>query len=91
MLQEKRLRVRLLNGSEYREGFEAAWHGPMVDMAFAEVGGGPQFGIGELVEIESEDCLYLGVVQDLGPDGVSVLVEHSLERRQLGWIQQVWG
>jgi hypothetical protein len=90
MLQDTPVRVRLLNSDEVHGGFAAGWSGAVAEISLAE-GSATHFVLGALVEMESEERLYLGVIEDMGPSGMSILVEHSIERSQLGWIQQVWG
>ena len=84
------MRVRLLNSDEIHTGFLSGWSGAVAEISLPE-GSATHFVLGALVEMESEERLYLGIIQDMGPSAMSILVEHSLERSQLGWIQQVWG
>lgn len=90
MLPETPVRVRLLNGDEIHAGFVAGWSGAVAEISLSE-GAATHFVVGALVEMESEERLYLGVIQDTGLSVLSIRVEHSLERSQLEWIQQVWG
>lgn len=90
MQQETPVRVRLLNSDEIHAGLTAGWSGAVAKISLAE-GAATRFVVGSLVEMESEERLYLGVIEEMSPSGLSILVEHSLERSQLGWIQQVWG
>ena len=89
-MQETPVRVRLLNSEESHAGFVSGWGGAVAEISLAE-GATTRFILGALVEMESEERLYLGVIRGMRPFGLSILVEHSLERSQLGWIQQVWG
>ncbi len=91
MAQGTRLRVRELNSPEYYEGVESGWTGRTLNVQFPNDRATAQLGSGALLEIESETNLYLGVLQEVWPGGISILVEHSLGRTQLEWIQDVWG
>ncbi len=90
MLPDTPVRVRLLNSDEVYAGSAAGWSGAVAEISLAE-SPAAHFVLGALVEMESEERLYMGVIEDMGPSAMSILVEHSLERSQLGWIQQVWG
>ena len=46
--------------------------------------------IDQPVEINSEDAIYLGVVEQLQAGGLSVQVEHYLDRKVLASLQNTW-
>lgn len=48
------------------------------------------FEVGDLVEVNCPDTLYLGEVRVLHGATLVVGVEHALDRAALGLIQQVW-
>jgi len=91
MMDPKRVTVRPLPDGESREGVEAGWTGRILDIDLMDDPRTPALASGTLVEVEDDDRLYLGVLQDRRPSGVSVTVEHALERRHIGWIRDVWG
>jgi hypothetical protein len=91
MSEEKRVRMRLLPGGEFREGMEAGWKGRLMDIDFLDPSAAGGWNAGAPVEVEAGAKLYLGVLRERDATGVSVLVEHSLDRSQMDWIQEVWG
>jgi hypothetical protein len=91
MSDETWVRIRPLSGTEFREGFETGWQGKIVDIQFATNAAAPELPPGTLVEMESGSRFYLGILQESHASGVSILVEHKLERSEIDWIQDVWG
>jgi hypothetical protein len=91
MPEAKRVRLRLLPGGAFCNGFEAGWKGRVLDVDLLEHDARPELDAGAPVEVESQSNLYLGVLQECRSAGVSILVEHSLERSQIGWIEDIWG
>jgi hypothetical protein len=91
MPEAKRVRLRLLPDGAFRNGLEAGWHGKVLDVDLLEHDGRPELDAGAPVEVESQSNVYLGVLQECRTAGVSILVEHSLERSQVGWIEDIWG
>lgn len=91
MGEEKRIRLRVLPEGEIRDGWEAGWSGALLEIVFPDQSDGSVLPAGAPVEVHSEDRVYLGMLRESRPSGVSVEVEHSLDRHRLGWIQDVWG
>ncbi len=90
MSEQKCVKVRPLSHPEFREGFEGCWTGKMLDIDFADAAA-PEWDLGSLVEVESGTRIYLGVLQESGESGISILVEHMLDRGEIQWIPDVWG
>lgn len=91
MTEPKRVTVRTLPDGDPREGVEAGWTGCVLDIHLVDDPSTQGLAPGALVELEDDERLYLGVLQESGQSGISVAVEHALERRQIGWIRDVWG
>ena len=91
MTDPKRVTVRPLPDGESRDGVEAGWTGRILEIDLTDDARTAALASGALVEVEDDERLYLGVLQDTRPSGVSVAVEHALERRHIGWIRDVWG
>jgi len=83
------VKVRSLPDGGFLEGREAGWENAIlrVDLPGAKEG----LSRGVLVEIESGSMLYLGEVRQSSGSGVSVRVEHALDRHRLASIQDTWG
>jgi hypothetical protein len=91
MSEDTQARVRRLPEGEFYNAFDAGWTGRILELEFADEATPPDFAVGAMVEVELPTRLCLGVLQAAGRSGISVLVEHSLESAQIGWIRDVWG
>jgi hypothetical protein len=91
MSEETQVRVRRLPAGEFRDGFETRWTGRILEIEFVDGATPVELAVGALVEVELETRLCLGVLQATQQSSISVLVEHSLETGQIGWIREVWG
>ena len=91
MDNETLVRMRQLPAGDIYEGFEAGWSGPVLTIDLPPGVRTPDLAPGTLLELETAAKLYLGVVLDSWAEGLSVSVEHSLDRRQHESIQAIWG
>jgi len=91
MTEPQRVTVRPLPDGDCREGLEVGWIGRVLEIQLTNDPRSQGLAPGALVEVEDDERLYLGVLLDSGPSGVSVAVEHALERRHIGSIRDVWG
>jgi|SRR5579883_1641191 len=85
------LKVRALAGGEVYEGTEAGWNEQLLGINFAGRASAPLFSIAAPVEIHSESAVYLGVVQEATAVGITVSVEHKLDRASIEYIERTWG
>lgn len=90
-MDDRWMRVQGLPGGECRDSQEAGWAGAILHIEYVEPGTGPDLEPGTPVQVESQLKVYLGVVEETGPTGVSVSVEHSLDRGDIELIHEVWG
>ena len=88
---ENRVRMRPLPAGPFREGWEVRWTGKVLDIDFADQSATADLPAGIPVEVQSEERLYLGVLQERHMTRVSIEVEHYLERSQIESIREVWG
>jgi len=91
MDSETVVRMRRLDAGDFYEGFEAGWSGRVLAIDLPEGERAPDLAPGTLLELETAAKLYLGVVLDTWAAGLSVSVEHSVDRRQRESIQAIWG
>ncbi len=91
MSEAKRVRLRPLPAGEFREGVEVGWQNRVLDVDLVDDTTAAGLEPGVAVEVESQSGIYFGVLQDRRMAGVSIVVEHSLERSQIESIQELWG
>jgi hypothetical protein len=91
MSEEVQVRVRRLPAGEFRDGFETGWTGRILEIEFVDGVTPSEMAVGAPLEVEMETRLCLGVLQASEQSSISILVEHSLESGQIGWIRDVWG
>jgi hypothetical protein len=46
--------------------------------------------VGDLVEVQAENAIYLGQVRSTSPESADVAVEHVVDRKTLMEIQRIW-
>ena len=82
------MKWRNLPDGAFETAEESGWEGNMLHLTLPE--GQPGLSPGTLVEIESDSKLYLGEVRQCSGPGMKILVEHSLDRARLGFMQETW-
>lgn len=82
--------MRRLPDGEFRQAARMAWLGRRLEIGLTH-SSAPELAAGVLVEIQSAEALYLGVIEEVSPEGLLVLVEHAVRWEQVDWIQDVWG
>lgn len=85
------IRIRRLPDGEFHEAPQMAWRGRILEIGLSAGTRAPELAAGVLVEIQSAEGLYLGVLEELSPERLGVRVEHAVRWEQVEWIQDVWG
>lgn len=83
--------VRPLPGGLFRDGLEVSLRGRILEVEFPEHADMTDLTPGAPVEVESSERVCLGVIQDRLGTGVSIRIEHLLQRSEIESIQAVWG
>lgn len=84
-------KIRRLPEGEFHEAPEMAWRGRNLELGLSARTSAPELSAGVLVEIQSPEGLYLGVIEEANQGRLHVLVEHAVRWEQVEWIQDVWG
>ena len=82
------MKLRSLPDGGFQEAKEAGWQGNMLHLTLPDGQAGLTPGV--LAEIESDSKLYLGEVRQCEGSVMKILVEHSLDRARLTYMQDIW-
>jgi hypothetical protein len=85
------IRFRRMPDGEFHQAPEMAWRGRILEIGLPAGTLAPELAVGVLVEIQSAEGLYLGVLEEASPERLCVRVEHAVRWEQVEWIQDVWG
>jgi len=81
------LKLRHLPDGDFQEGSKPFWSGRFLKIDVEDQG----FSVGTLLEIECGSMMYLGEVQQRTESTHVILVEHSLDRSKLDFVEESWG
>lgn len=81
------MKVRRLPDGDFQEGLEVGWKGRLLRV---EVSGG-EFAVGMPLEIECGSMTYLGELQERSGSSHVILVEHSVDRAKLDFLEDSRG
>jgi hypothetical protein len=81
------MKVRRLPDGDFQEGLEAGWEGRLLRVEVS----GEEFAVGMPLEIECGSMIYLGELQERSGSRHVILVEHSVDRAKLDFLEDSRG
>jgi hypothetical protein len=81
------VKLRALPDGDFKKGSNPIWNGRVVTVDVPDGG----FSPGALLEMESGSVTYLGELQRRSGSSHEILVEHSLDRAKLEYVNDTWG
>jgi hypothetical protein len=88
MSQECEVALRRLPEGSFERALERSWSGRYVELDL--LADSDQFQLGALVEIDTNEAIFLGEIQRRQGLQLWVSVEHSVNRAKLARIQEAW-
>ena len=83
----KAMKLRGLPDGDFQKGSDPIWKGHVVTVDVSDQG----FPPGALLEMECGSMTYLGELQRRSGSIHEILVEHSLDRAKLEYMDDSWG
>ena len=88
--ENETITVRVLSHGSTHSGILRSWNGHVLHLELRPDAHAHELTPGALVEVDSQENMYLGEIQGRQGAGVLIGVEHRLDRQALTDIQRVW-